>query len=69
MRLLISPDPEYIEYSPEHDEQPPIKKGVVGEINVVLPNGQYHVKILDKDSRTLAYVLMSEEFLEPAEQE
>ncbi|MBS3077803.1 hypothetical protein J4233_06085 [Candidatus Pacearchaeota archaeon] len=68
VRLLVDPDPEYIEYHTENtdDEQVPIKKGMFGEINMILPNGQYHVKILDGKGREFAYVLMSEEFLEAA---
>lgn len=66
VRLLIDPDPEYIEYHTENTNDPevPIKKGMVGEINTILPNGQYHVKILDEKGRELAYALMSEDFLE-----
>ncbi|MFH1290705.1 MAG: hypothetical protein ABIH92_04835 [Nanoarchaeota archaeon] len=66
VRLLIDPDPEYIEYHTENtgEEQVPITKGMIGEVNVLLPNGQYHVKILDDEGRELAYVPMDEEFLE-----
>lgn len=68
VRLLADPDPEYTEYHTENtqDEQTPIKKGMIGEVNMILPNGQYHVKILDEEGRELAYVLMSEDFLEAA---
>jgi hypothetical protein len=69
VRLLADPDSEYIEYHTENtdDEQVPIKKGMTGEINVILPNGQYHIKIFDKKGRELAYVVMNEEFLERVE--
>ena len=66
VRLLTNPDPEYIEYHTEEtDEEPlPIKKGMIGVVNIILPNGEYHVKILDKHGHELAYVKVSEEFLE-----
>lgn len=62
VRLLIDPDLEYIEYSLDHQE--PIKKGAHGKINIILPNGQYHVEILNDKEETIAYVPMSEEYLE-----
>ena len=66
VKLLIPPDIEYIEYSPELNEKdkPPITKGMTGEINILLPNGQYHVKILDKKGKLIAYVPMDEDSLE-----
>lgn len=61
--LLADPNPEYIEYYTE--EKPGIKKGMLGEINILLPNGEYHVAIIDeKTGDTIAYVVMNEEFLE-----
>ena len=60
--LLADPDPEYIEYY--SDEKPGIKKGMKGKINIILPNGQYHVGITDDDGEIIAYVVMNEEFLE-----
>lgn len=67
VKLLIAPDSEYVEYHNEEEnieEKPEIKKGMLGEINIVLPNGQYHVKILDKKGNIVAYAPMSEEALE-----
>lgn len=67
VRLLLDPDPEFIEYDTEkesEDQHPEIKKGMVGEINIILPNGQYHVKIVDEDGKDVAYVPIDEEFLE-----
>jgi hypothetical protein len=70
VKILISPNPEYIEY---HNENPlndeatkplPIIRGMIGIVNVLLPNGQYHVEILDKFGKTLAYAPFSEEALE-----
>jgi len=65
--LLIDPDPEYIEYhNPEEElENPPrITKGMTGKINIILPNGRYHVEICDKKGNTIAYVPLDEESLE-----
>lgn len=64
--LLVSPNPEYIEYDPDAKEIP-IKKGALGEINLILPNGQYHVRIIDDKGETIAYVPLDEEYLGPAE--
>ncbi len=61
VRLLVDPDPEYIEY---YEEKKSIKKGALGKINMLLSNGQYHVEIIDKDGNELAYVKVSEEDLE-----
>jgi hypothetical protein len=71
VQLLVDPDPQYIEYhtenlddeTAEEEEQTPILKGMRGEINIVLPNGQYHVLIKDKSGNELAYVVMDEENL------
>ncbi|PIN93714.1 hypothetical protein COU54_02045 [Candidatus Pacearchaeota archaeon CG10_big_fil_rev_8_21_14_0_10_31_24] len=69
--LLRSPDPEYVEYHNEaedQDEHPeekiPIIKGMKGKVNLILKNGQYHVEILDKKGKTLAYAPFHEEDLE-----
>ena len=68
VRLLADPDSEYIEYSEEYDdEKPRIKKWMSGKINVLLSNGKYHVEILDKKGDVIAYVPMSEEYLESDE--
>jgi len=67
VKLLVDPDSEYIEYDLTHENnKPPITKGMVGKINMILPNGQYHVEIPGEDGKTLAYVPMDEEFLESA---
>jgi hypothetical protein len=62
VKLLLDADPEYVEYQPGHKE--PIKKGMTGKVNVILPNGQYHVEIIDEKGETIAYTPMDEEFLE-----
>ena len=67
VRLLINPDPEYIEYHSEDEEnikEIPIKKGMTGRINIILPNGQYHVEIDDKKGNIIAYCAVNEEDLE-----
>jgi hypothetical protein len=65
VRLLISPDKEYIEY--RSDEEIPIKKGMIGKINIILSNGEYHVEILNDKDEVIAYVPMNEEELEAVE--
>lgn len=65
VRLLADPDPEYIEYYSEDKVR--IKKGMIGKINILLPNGQYHVKIIDENGEEIAYVMISEEYLEKVE--
>jgi len=65
VRLLRDPDPEDIEYRSE--EEIPIKKGMMGIVNIHLPNGQYHVKILDKKGEIIAYVPLSEDDIESVE--
>ncbi|MBI2452263.1 hypothetical protein HYV50_04285 [Candidatus Pacearchaeota archaeon] len=66
VRLLADPNPEYVEYYSE--EEPRIKKGMTGKINIILPNGQYHVEIIDeKTGEVIAYAPMDEEFLEKVE--
>lgn len=70
VRLLVSPDSEYVEYhteNPENDESEnpiPITKGMTGEINILLSNGKYHVEIFDENGKTLAYAPLAEEELE-----
>jgi hypothetical protein len=67
VKLLIDPDPEYVEYDvnlSEVDEKTRIKKGMLGKINILLPNGQYHVEVIDDNGETIAYAPMAEEDLE-----
>jgi len=68
VRLLKNPDPEYMEYHNElnDEEQIPIIKGMIGEINLVLPTGDYHVKFKDEHGHNIAFVKMAEEDLEAA---
>jgi len=65
--ILVDPDPEYIEYDPSLKKEVAIKKGAQGEINIILPNGKYHVKITDKKGKTIAYAPFNEEELGTAE--
>ncbi len=70
IKVLRGPDPEYVEYHNEDDpnfKEIPIQKGMKGKINILLPNGQYHVEILDDKGETLAYAPMNEEDLEALE--
>ncbi len=63
--LLVDPNPDYVEYYTEDGSKPEIKKGMIGRINILLPNGQYHVAIIDKNTnKTLAYVMLAEEDVE-----
>jgi hypothetical protein len=72
VKILILPDEEYIEYHDESsdsqiqgDENPSkVQVGMYGRINILLPNGQYHVEILDSEGKTIAYAPMPEEALE-----
>jgi len=61
--LLRSPDSEYIEYTPG-SEGTEIGKEMRGEINLILPNGQYHVKIFDSEGNIVAYAPFDEDSLE-----
>lgn len=67
MIILVDPDPEYIEYDPSLKKETKIKKGMQGEINIILPNGKYHVRITDKKGNTIAYAPFDEEELGTAE--
>ena len=75
VKLLIDPDPEYIEYHEDEEgniSEIPIKKGMIGEINILLPNGQYHVEVYSPKSKgetkkIIAYVPMAEDYLEAIE--
>jgi len=63
VRLKFDPIEEDIEYYAD----PPIRiiKGMTGQINLLLQNGQYHVEIIDEESKeTLAYIAIDEEGLE-----
>ena len=66
VKLISTPNPEYTEYHTENtdDEEIPIVKGMTGKVNIILPNGQYHVVITDKKGNELAYVKVDEEELE-----
>ncbi len=62
--LLVEPNPDYIEYYTNDGSKPQIKKGMVGKINILLPNGQYHVAIIEKNTnKTLAYAMLAEDEL------
>lgn len=64
VKLLVEPREEDI----EHYSEPPqkIKSGTIGFINILLPNGRYHVRIEDEDGNEIAYVALDEESLEAA---
>ena len=65
--ILREPNSEFVEYHNEDDpdfKEIPIKRGMKGRINIILPNGQYHVEIFDKNGSILAYAPLNEEDLE-----
>ncbi len=65
VELLVKPNDEYVEPAEGHEDVN-IKKGMPGKINIVLPNGQYHVEILNKKGERVAYAVMSEDDLKDA---
>ncbi|MBS3089319.1 hypothetical protein J4461_00375 [Candidatus Pacearchaeota archaeon] len=67
VKIITPPDPEYVEYHNEDDpnfKEVPIVKGMKGKINIILPNGQYHVEIISDSGEIIAYAPFSEESLE-----
>ncbi|MEK6928332.1 MAG: hypothetical protein AABW65_00030 [Nanoarchaeota archaeon] len=64
VKILRDADTEYVEY---YEDERPIKKGMKGKINILLPNGKYHVEILDENGEALAYAPFDEEDLEAIE--
>ena len=66
VKLLITPSEDDIE--PYKDPPVKIKKGMIGKVNIVLPNGQYHIRIEDKKGNEIAYVVMDEEALEAVDE-
>lgn len=67
VKILRSPSKEYIEYHNEDDPkfiEIPITPGMKGKINILLPNGKYHVEIFDRKGNILAYAPFDQEDLE-----
>lgn len=60
VRLLHDPDAEYVE---PYADDVVVRAGMTGKINLILPNGQYHVEII-RDGETIAYVMADEDQLE-----
>lgn len=62
VRILADP----LEDDVEPYADPPVKitSGMKGKINVILPNGQYHVEIIDDNDETIAYIALDEDQLE-----
>ncbi len=58
---MITPFKEDIEAYEE--ENPSIKKGMTGEVNMILPNGRYHILMKGKNEKKIAYVVADEEVL------
>jgi len=70
VKILRAPDVEYVEYHTENsdEEQIPIVAGMIGKINVILQNGQYHVEIFDSGGKEFAYAPFDEDSLEEIEE-
>lgn len=69
IKIKIPPNKEYIEYNfedNEHADEVEIDIGMKGKINLILPNGQYHVEIMDAKGNIIAYAAFDEESLETA---
>ena len=66
-KVKLLRDPLEKNTEPYSDENLVIKKGMTGEVNIILPNGQYHVAIKNSKGEKLAYVVMDEEALEAVE--
>ena len=67
VRLLRAPLVEDVE--PYTEPAQDIKAGMTGKVNVILPNGQYHVEIIDPETKeTIAYCAIDEEGLEALEE-
>ncbi len=73
VKILVEPNPEFLEYHNPDDEEkaiegkhPLIKKGMKGKVNIILPNGQYHIELHDNKGNTIAYAPFNEEDLEIA---
>jgi len=66
VKILVSPDAEYVEYHTENSnvKDSKIIPGMKGKINVILPNGKYHVEILDDNEKEFAYAPFDEDQLE-----
>ena len=59
--ILRAPHPDTIEW---YGVEQLVAKGMRGKINILLPNGTYHVELLDEKGKTLAYAPFSEDDLE-----
>ena len=62
VKLLRAPLIEDVEPYAE----PPVEiiKDMHGKVNLILPNGQYHVEIIDDKGETIAYIAIDEDGLE-----
>ena len=71
VKILRVPDIEYVEYHDtleENEKKPEIKPGMKGEVNVILPNGQYHVEIFSDEGKSIAYAPFDEDSIESVEE-
>ncbi|MBM3230393.1 hypothetical protein FJZ22_01925 [Candidatus Pacearchaeota archaeon] len=63
VKIIRLPDPDRIEW---YADEQPLQKGMKGTINILLPNGQYHVLLNDKAGNVLCYAPFNEEDIELA---
>ena len=70
VKIKVVPDPEYVEYHETDAPEQPLKRGMLARVNIMLPNGRYHVEILNPDNtaEVLAYAPFDAEQLEPADE-
>ncbi len=62
VKIIINPLESDIESYDEENVK--VTKGAIGEINMLLPNGRYHVLIKNTKGVKLGYVVVDEEGLE-----
>ena len=65
VKLLRAPLVDDVE--PYTDPPIDIQEGMEGQINIILPNGQYHVAVKDDEGEVIAYIAIDEEALEALE--
>ncbi|MEK6855996.1 MAG: hypothetical protein AABX66_02440 [Nanoarchaeota archaeon] len=63
VKILVSPDKEFIEQAGEEETPVEIKKGMTGKINMILPDGKYHVAIIDQTGKVIAYAPFDQDAL------
>ncbi len=62
VRILVAPLGSDVE--PYAGPPAKIKAGMKGKINIILPNGQYHVAITNDKGEIIAYIALDEDQIE-----